>query len=1347
MTDQNAATDRLKPVPTGITSQPFESISELRDAHAQLIALVDSELQTDSSVDGERQAIERHLDEAVSFIYRSAATGVFLEHVGDRTAATVLLDYWVSALARAGHPLESQRLRPFDAAKLPDLSDKPCPFKGLDAFTLDDQKFFFGRDDDIKALAAQIVEHPLVIVAGASGSGKSSLVMSGALPAVKAHGGFRLLDVLRPGNAVLEHLARAAQVGAAAPEPGTRLHDEPERLVAWLGGDEAPATIITIDQFEEVFTLASDGDRRTLATSLARLLDGRKHRVVLTIREEFQTRFVELEPLRQHLDKAWYHMRPMGYDALRAAIDRPASLVNLQFQPGIADELVKSVLGQPAALPLLQFTLRALWDHRDRNRITREVYDKVGDPLTALKASADAFYDGVPQETKDEVRRVLLELVRVDDFLEAYRQPVPLSRLLGAGRANTAAVVALLIQKDYLRTSPGAGNDELVEVKHESLIRNWPRYVTWIDEKRLIRRRRLTITEAAARWEKDRNPELLFKGWQLEEARNYQDLSPSESAFLAASQDAADQSKRQNEERIRREGRVRLRWLTVATIAAASISVAFAILWRRANETGDKASLLAELTGARFLAESDPTAGIVGIGLAMESHQSVADDADMWAASLRAISGVPDTAVTQAKFEHPDLVDAFCLQKPGDAGIAGIVTRGRTDLRFWSARGVGLGHFASDPPADPIVFAGVTADGTGLVAVWKDVVRWFDERGQVVKTVKPGAAVNAAAASRTGGRLFLASAGGVTVLGADGAALGGFGEAYGLIDEVVPNGDGTVAATLQSGVLRIWDVPSGRPRFVPSNPPPRRGAPGPVDTWPPEVRSVLFVPTPIGEIVQAIGSDAVTRWWRSGDGSPARFGTRPPEAIVAAAFSLDGHTATVSTEGTIKVLDAYGQEVSQWPSPGIAKIAFDNNNRQIAGAPAVGGTVTVWDLNGLHATTLRGHAAAIKSTVFDASGAFLLTSSFDNTARLWNLRQRLGATLSDHDGSFKRVAFSPDGKQLVTTNDYSLRVWNPAFTSFREFNGHRDAILETQFSADSQRLLTVSLDGSARVWTIQDGASQALTIPDGVMDHAAFSPDTREIVTTSSDGTARIWSVSGQPVRTLASGGVIDAIFSRDGTRLLTVGRDKLELWDRNGRSIAALTGQFTNIVFSADGQRFVTSDDKGLQVWSADGKPGNRIELARVANIGFAENSTRLFSATGDGAIALWDLNGLRITGFNAGELQNAVLSRDGRLIAVSNADRRLRLWNWTGQLLATINADTLSLSPDGAFIATILQSQNTPRVWPISRAGYAQRLANLQLPCLTPSELREGLLLEDAEAQQQVSRCQATPATGERR
>ncbi|MEK6802409.1 MAG: hypothetical protein AABZ34_07060 [Nitrospirota bacterium] len=512
---------------------------------------------------------------------------------------------------------------------MPDLKDKPCPYVGLDAFR--NQDFFFGREADTQQLLRQIREAPLVVVLGASGSGKSSLVMGGVLPALpgsEAGPGLLVVPPFVPGNAVLDSLAKA--VLQSVPDGGNHVREaaelllqNPRHLSLMVGGVEAPSTLITIDQFEEVFTLATPTDREALVSNLGQLLEaGRGHRVILTVREEFRSRIVELRALSPYLDKAWHSMRPMSYEELKAAVERPAALVNLQFQPGIVDDLVKKVLGQPAALPLLQFTLRMLWEKRDRNRITREVYQKVGDPLNALTANADAFYDRQAPQTQNEIKRILLELVRIDELLEAYRQPVPQSHLMRAGKANTEAVLELLDENDYVRISRDTtGTDAVVEVKHESLIRNWPRFVAWIDEKRLQRRQRLALTQAAERWAKNRTSrEGLLTGWQLYEAKEESDLLEIEQEFIQASTEAADDLQRKKEEEQAHATRVKIIAQSFAVIALVCVAFVFRLNIARdaaeraqqdaeeaqqhaANAQQDAEDLLGFLLGEQFLGE------------------------------------------------------------------------------------------------------------------------------------------------------------------------------------------------------------------------------------------------------------------------------------------------------------------------------------------------------------------------------------------------------------------------------------------------------------------------------------------------------------------------------------------------------------------------------------------------------------------------------------------------------------------------------------------------------------------------------------------------------------------------
>ncbi len=591
----------------------FESGSELRERHAQLLEALDDFIGPDGTESAEVGALSRLEPSVREFLERGAATGVYLDEVRDRTACQVLLDYWVSSLARAAMGAPAARLVPFDGDRLPDLTDKACPYVGLDAFR--GREFFFGRESDTQVLLAQVRRSPLTVVLGASGSGKSSLVMAGVLPVLSdpdSEPPLRIVPTVVPGGAALAHLVEGVMQASGAGSQDVagaveKLKAGSGDLSALLGGTEAAATLIVIDQFEEVFTLSGAAEREALAAGIAAFLaPERGHRVILTMREEFRARLVELRALSPFLDKAWYSMRPMGYEELKAAVDRPASLVNLQFQSGIVDDLVKKVLGQQAALPLLQFTLRALWEQRDRNRITWEVYRKVGDPLTALETAADEFYDGLAPQTQDEARRILLELVRVDELLEAYRQPLPKSRLLQAGKANTEDVLRLLERNDYLRVTVGASSeDAIVEVKHESLVRNWPRLVSWIDEKRIERRQRIALTQATQRWaQNDKPAEGLLTGWQLEEAKKQPDLSELEYEFVEASAQQVDRAQREREKALRDEAEAERRrskrtklWavLTILVLMAVTVlAVQSRSVMQQLSERADDARRAAE---------------------------------------------------------------------------------------------------------------------------------------------------------------------------------------------------------------------------------------------------------------------------------------------------------------------------------------------------------------------------------------------------------------------------------------------------------------------------------------------------------------------------------------------------------------------------------------------------------------------------------------------------------------------------------------------------------------------------------------------------------------------------------
>ena len=205
---------------------------------------------------------------------------------------------------------------------------------------------------------------------------------------------------------------------------------------------------------------------------------------------------------------------PLSAAELRDAIEKPAQKVGLKFEAGLVDQLLHDVLGEPAALPLLQFTLLKLWDHRARNRITWQAYNRLGGGRLALARSADDFYKELIPEDQATAKRIFLRLVRPGEGLEFTSNRVRLRTLYQAGEARDRVqrVIDKLIAARLVRVTEGdIAADAQIEVAHEALVRNWPRLVDWLEEERHTLRQRQVVTDAAERWNASgRDPGALY---------------------------------------------------------------------------------------------------------------------------------------------------------------------------------------------------------------------------------------------------------------------------------------------------------------------------------------------------------------------------------------------------------------------------------------------------------------------------------------------------------------------------------------------------------------------------------------------------------------------------------------------------------------------------------------------------------------------------------------------------------------------------------------------------------------------------------------------------------------------
>ncbi|MCX6030642.1 MAG: hypothetical protein NT169_15265 [Chloroflexi bacterium] len=555
------------PPPTGETPTRHPSLPALRAAHGELVQR--------RRATGDTPEL---LADVRAFIGRGEATGVLLDAEDDRLAAQSLLDFWANTLVRAGEQPPDATLADFDPMLAPELPDTPCPYRGLAAFGEDDREFFFGREELLDKMIGRLRDGDrLLAVVGSSGSGKSSVVLAGLLPRLKGGAlpgseGWRYATIV-PGSQPLTSLAHAIPpAGEAAAGldvvAAARLlfaaegfRRDPDLLVSLLDETAAAPLVLVVDQFEELFTLCTDGEARTaFVRQLLGLVAaaGSQHRVILTMRTDFVDNVAGLPDLFPLFRDARVDVEALDINELRAAIEGPAARVGLKFEEGISDDLISTILGERAGLPLLQFTLLKLWEERQRNRVTREVYQEVGNPREALERSAEAFYKSLIPEEQETAKRILLRMVRPGEGREVTSNRIRRAEVFRGGEATDRVerVLNRLIGEARLvkLTAGETPADAQVEVAHEALVRNWPRLVGWLEDEREVLRRRRRLTDAAEQWERTgRDASALLRGALLEEALRYGDLNELETAFVQASQAELEATEREREAARQRE--------------------------------------------------------------------------------------------------------------------------------------------------------------------------------------------------------------------------------------------------------------------------------------------------------------------------------------------------------------------------------------------------------------------------------------------------------------------------------------------------------------------------------------------------------------------------------------------------------------------------------------------------------------------------------------------------------------------------------------------------------------------------------------------------------------------------
>jgi formylglycine-generating enzyme required for sulfatase activity len=471
-----------------------------------------------------------------------------------------------------------------------------CPYRGLQTFEEQHAAFFFGREADTQRLLEQLRTSRFLAVLGSSGSGKSSLVRAGLVPALRA-GGLAGSDrwrvrVIRPGARPLAALAaelldlRAR--GAMTQTLDEMAHDSRAlHLAVELSlARETPdaRVLLVVDQFEEVFTLCrSETERAATLDNLvhATTIPGGRTVVVLTMRADWYPRLAAYPLLAQLAQARQALVGALDEDALRRIITEPAARAGLDLEAGLVDTILDDVRGEPGGLPLLEHALLETWERRVGATLTLEGYRASGGVRDSLCARAEQVFTQLAPTEQQITQRVLLRLTQPGEGTEDTRRRAELTELASAPRDRDALqqVTRRLADARLLTIASQPDGTTWIDVSHEALIRGWPRLRGWIDEHRDSLRLHRKLGAEAQEWQRlGRDRSLLLRGRSLATALDWvrstgPTINEHERAFLAASG------------RLRRVRRIGLTLVAAVVLASVGRAVVPAIQeysWQRA---------------------------------------------------------------------------------------------------------------------------------------------------------------------------------------------------------------------------------------------------------------------------------------------------------------------------------------------------------------------------------------------------------------------------------------------------------------------------------------------------------------------------------------------------------------------------------------------------------------------------------------------------------------------------------------------------------------------------------------------------------------------------------------------
>lgn len=1156
------------------------------------------------------------------------------------------------------------------------------PYKGLRPFEEADAPDFVGREDVVSGLVGRLSEDEagsnLLIVVGASGSGKSSVVNAGLIPAIRAGavpGSERwLVAAMMPGQRPFEELERSLlSVAINDPVSLGELLGSAAGLGTAIDRALPPAAslLLVVDQFEEIFTLADAATRTRFIDVITEIAAETRSRIhlVLTLRADFYDRALRHAGFGRLCAARTHAIPPPSPQQLERIVSEPAERVDLRLEPGLAAHIVAEMREQPGGLPLLQYALTELWERRDGAQLSLAAYEASGGIVAAVGRRAEHLVSQLDAEGVEAARQLFLRLVEPGEGGPDTARRIRRRDLeaLTPGSHEMDTVTDMFERYRLLQFDRDPDTREpTIELAHEALLSAWPRLHTWIDEARGDIRSQRRLALDAKQWIHDgRDPSDLLSGTRLAHVQQWALssgvlLGPAENEFLAASLAERERSEAVELERSTREAATerravsRLRLLVVVlsigTLLAASLSL-FALA------EGQRAAREARFATARELAAAavanldvDPERSILLALAAVEETRSVDGQVLREAQNTlheavvnsRVVLTVPDEGGYVDWVDNGDLGSVFVTQGVEESGIVNVrdATTGEV-MRSWRA---------DDVDVNDVAFS---ADGSHLATTGDD---------GTLKLWDPGEAIELARWGEPGDR-----------------------EVWG--PSFSPDSALLAAAWPYEGVVLVVDVETHD-----------------------EVLRLSDLPVP-------------HRTAFSPDGRWLAMALRGEHVAVVVDLATGG-----------EVFRTVGHT---WP---LQDVGWSPDGRWL-GTSSDDNTARIYDgATGEQRFTIFGHRDSVFDLDWSPGSQQLLTAGVDGVAKLWGIsedgpREERSFASQVLRGGVGGVAFAPSGDRIITSeySDVAVEIWDISITGDAEWTNlpaDPAGFSALAVSPDGERVYTSSGDGSISAWRVENSDHLFATNREhGIVFGVAVSADGRLVASAGEAGT-HVWDAATGALRfsvdpeELASNLWTQAVAWSPTADLLATASvaGPILIVDSNGATIGILeegpgVGVYT-LEFSPDGRLLAASVKQAhgerwdpavhhVTIW--DWERGVKLTTIETSPLGLAFDHTGERLATTsveDGYAKIWDVatgeNLTTLIGHSAAVVDVAWDPDPERdRVATASNDGTVRLWDArTGAPEITLQGHDgpiwqIAFSPDGSRLFSSGRDDGTIRVW----------------------------------------------------